>query len=159
MSHFQFEAFQALMQQITQRIDDQPLNPELEQQLNAQFPANGEIFNAIKQSCLSGIEAGALCQHSAAGIKYGRVIKPTPELNGFSVDVVEMQDVVGPHHRHPLGEIDLIMPLDENAQFDQHGAGWLVYGPDSAHCPTVTQGKALVLYLLPEGVIEFTRNQ
>ncbi|WP_369289727.1 DUF4863 family protein, partial [Ramlibacter sp.] len=27
----------------------------------------------------------------------------------------------------------------------------------SAHCPTVTAGRALVLYLLPEGQIQFTR--
>jgi hypothetical protein len=69
-----------------------------------------------------------------------------------------MQDVAGPHHRHPKGEIDLIMPLDEPAMFDGHPAGWLVYGPDSAHRPTVSGGSALVLYLLPEGAIEFTRR-
>ena len=33
----------------------------------------------------------------------------------------------------------------------------LVYPPGSAHRPTVTQGRALVLYLLPEGRIDFTR--
>jgi hypothetical protein len=55
-----------------------------------------------------------------------------------------------------LGEIDLVMPLDADAQFDGHGAGWVVYGPDSVHRPTVAQGRALVLYLLPDGAIEFT---
>ncbi|MNL76803.1 hypothetical protein D3C87_2028270 [compost metagenome] len=49
------------------------------------------------------------------------------------------------------------MPLTGDARFDGHGAGWLVYGPGSAHRPTVTQGRALVLYLLPGGAIEFTR--
>ena len=42
------------------------------------------------------------------------------------------------------------------ARFDGHGAGWVVYGPGSAHSPTVTGGRALVLYLLPQGAIEFT---
>ncbi len=51
----------------------------------------------------------------------------------------------------------MIMPLTEDARFDGHGAGWLVYGPGTAHRPTVTQGRALVLYLLPGGAIEFTR--
>jgi hypothetical protein len=74
-----------------------------------------------------------------------------------SVDVVEMESVKGPHHRHPNGEIDMIMPISPGAKFDGHGAGWLVYGPDTAHNPTVTEGKALVLYLLPGGAIEFTR--
>ena len=53
---------------------------------------------------------------------------------------------------------DLIMPLSPSAKFDGRGAGFLVYPAGSAHSPTVTGGKALVLYLLPEGAIEFTRT-
>ena len=80
-----------------------------------------------------------------------------PDLGGYSVDVVDMHDIKGPHHRHPNGEIDLIIPLSEGAKFDDHDAGWLVYEPQSAHYPTVTGGQALILYLLPQGAIEFTR--
>ena len=47
-------------------------------------------------------------------------------------------------------------PAVATARFDGHGAGWVVYGPGSAHSPTVTGGRALVLYLLPQGAIEFT---
>ena len=68
-----------------------------------------------------------------------------------------MDDVVGPHHSHPNGEIDLVMPSEGEARFDGHGAGWVVYPPGSAHHPTVSGGRALVLYLLPEGSIEFSR--
>ncbi|WP_414707995.1 DUF4863 family protein [Rhizorhapis sp.] len=50
------------------------------------------------------------------------------------------------------------MPIDAAAQFDGRGAGWKVYRPGSAHHPTVSGGKALVLYLLPEGAIEFTQT-
>ena len=50
------------------------------------------------------------------------------------------------------------MPMDgSDARFDGRPAGWLVCPPGSAHRPTVTQGRALVLYLLPEGAIHFTR--
>lgn len=69
-----------------------------------------------------------------------------------------MADLAGPHHVHPNGEIDLIMPLTAGATFDGHPAGWCVYGPGTAHRPTVAHGRALVLYLLPEGAIEFTRG-
>ena len=62
------------------------------------------------------------------------------------------------HHVHPHGEIDLIMPLTAGALFDGHPAGWCVYGPGSAHAPTVTVGRALVLYLLPQGAIQFTQS-
>jgi hypothetical protein len=56
------------------------------------------------------------------------------------------------------GEIDLVMPLSGPARFDGRGAGWVVYGPGSAHRPTVRGGKALVLYLLPGGAIDFTQE-
>ena len=44
------------------------------------------------------------------------------------------------------------------ARFDGQGAGWVVYPADSAHVPTVSGGRALVLYLLPQGAIEFTKS-
>jgi hypothetical protein len=103
------------------------------------------------------VAQGWLCDREGGGQRYGRIFKPAPELQGFSVDVVDMSDIAGPHHSHPLGEIDLIMPIDASARFDDHAAGWLVCPPGSAHHPTVTQGRALVLYLLPQGRIDFTR--
>jgi hypothetical protein len=50
------------------------------------------------------------------------------------------------------------MPLTEGAAFDGHGAGWVVYPAGSAHTPVVAGGRALVLYLLPDGAIEFTKS-
>ncbi len=158
MNDFSISEFQTLVQKVTALIKDKPLDNSLENELNSTFPANSELFKAIEAACHEGIRAGEMCQFEGGGIKYGRVIKPTPELQGCSIDLVEMSNIKGPHHRHPMGEIDMIMPQDAGAQFDNRGAGWLVYGPDSSHSPTVTHGKALVLYLLPEGAIEFTRR-
>lgn len=151
------DQFADLIASITARIQDKPLDKQLEAELNASFPSEGEVFRNVRQACEDAIAAGWMCNREAGGIKYGRVIKPGVATHGFSVDVVEMDDVKGPHHRHPNGEIDLIMPLAPAAQFDGRGAGWLVYGADSAHSPTVSGGRALVLYLLPEGAIEFTK--
>jgi hypothetical protein len=81
-----------------------------------------------------------------------------PTLAGFSVDVVDITELVGNHHRHPTGEIDLIMPVDPDAKFDGRGAGWLVYPPGSGHRPTVSAGRALILYLLPAGRIEWSQS-
>jgi hypothetical protein len=111
----------------------------------------------LSQALRTGIDEGWLCAREHGGIKYGRVIEASPETHGFSVDVVEMDDVVGPYHVHPKGEIDMIVPQTAGAVFDGHGKGWLVYGPGSGHKPTVAKGKAIVLYLLPDGEIEFTR--
>ena len=142
--------------QIAAQIQDLPLNGELETWLNREHGAGSPTFEQIKRACQSGVDAGWLCQRESGGIRYGRIFKPSTELGGFSVDVVDMHDVAGPHHAHPTGEIDLIMPLDAGAAFDGRPAGWLVYPPGSAHRPTVSKGRALVLYLLPEGRIEFT---
>jgi hypothetical protein len=151
------EAFRALIVPIVARVASKPLDQNLEADLNAAFPADGPIFGALRDACNEAIAAGWMCNREAGGIKFGRVIKPTDDTHGFSVDVVEMDDIKGPHHRHPGGEIDMIMPRTTEAKFDGRGAGWLVYGPDTAHAPTVRGGKALILYLLPQGAIEFSK--
>lgn len=143
--------------EVTASIGDTPLGPELEAKLNADFPTDGEWFKETERLCLQGCEEGWLCGREAGGIKFGRAVNAGEATHGMSVDVVEMDSVVGPHHSHPNGEIDLVMPIDNDARFDGSGAGWKVYGPGSAHCPTVSEGRALVLYLLPQGAIEFTR--
>ena len=148
------EEFQSLIQEVTGAIAGKPVDGALAAELNAKFPAGGNTLKAIRAACETGVAEGWMCENEHGGIKYGRVIK---DVDGFSVDVVHMQDVVGPHHRHPNGEIDLIMPISPDAKFDGHGAGWIMYGPDSAHKPTVSDGEAYVLYLLPGGAIEFTR--
>jgi hypothetical protein len=151
------ESFRTLIRQVTDRLRDKPLDTALQAELNHAFPAGGEIVATLFAACREAIAAGWMCNREGGGIKYGRVIKPAADLQGYSVDVVDMDSLKGPHHHHPNGEIDLIMPLDPAAKFDGCPAGWLVYGPGTAHCPTVTDGRALILYLLPQGAIEFTR--
>jgi Domain of unknown function (DUF4863) len=150
------ESFTSLVARVTALAANRPLDAALARELNASLPGSGPDVAAIAVACREGIRDGWMCQREAGGIRYGRVVKAGPATHGFSVDVVDMHDVAGPHHRHPNGEIDLVMPLDGGARFDGHGAGWVVYGPASAHRPTVTGGRALVLYLLPGGAIDFT---
>lgn len=151
------ETFTALLAPVAEAIKGRPLDGALGEFLNQTCGPQSEGFRAIEAACHAAIKAGWMCNREAGGIKFGRVVKPTPALAGFSVDVVEMGDCKGPHHRHPNGEIDMIMPLEGDARFDGAPRGWLVYGPGSAHHPTVSGGRSLVLYLLPEGAIEFTR--
>jgi hypothetical protein len=148
--------FADLITPITRWIDDRALDASLEADLNRSFAADGAQFQGVFAACRAAIAAGWMCNREGGGIKYGRVIKPGAASHGFSVDVVDMDNLAGPHHRHPEGEIDMIMPLTGAAKFDGRGAGWLVYGPGTAHRPTVSDGRALVLYLLPQGRIEFT---
>jgi hypothetical protein len=142
---------------LTAKLADRALDAGLQTWLNTEYGPTTEGYRALHTACRAGVAEGWLCDREGGGLRYGRIFKPAPELQGFSVDVVDMSDIAGPHHSHPLGEIDLIMPIDAGACFDDHAAGWLVCPPGSAHHPTVTQGRALVLYLLPQGRIDFTR--
>jgi hypothetical protein len=150
------ELFQGLVRAITQAVAGRALDEGLEAWLNQRYGPASAWYRQMSEACLDGVAAGWLCKHEAGGIKYGRVVKPSPDTAQFSVDVVDMSDVAGPHHSHPTGEIDLVMPVTPEARFDGTPAGWKVYPPGSAHRPTVTQGRALVLYLLPQGRIDFT---
>jgi hypothetical protein len=149
--------FREQISRLTAQIAGRPLDAGLDAWLNREHGASSDTYRALKASCEAGVAAGWLCDREGGGIRYGRVFKPAPDLHGFSVDVVDMKDVAGPHHMHPNGEIDLVMPIEGDAHFDGRPAGWVVCPPGSAHRPTVSQGRALVLYLLPEGKIEFTR--
>ena len=149
-------AFEGAAAEIASWLEHKPIEPSLGKALHEAFPPNGEVFSEFAALCRQGIAEGWLCNREADGIRYGRAIKPGPATYHFSVDVVEMDGCTAGHHRHPAGEVDLIVPLEAGATFDDHGAGWLVYGPNSAHAPVV-RGKAIVAYFLPGGGIEFTK--
>ena len=149
--------FKTRLAAVTAQIHHRTLDRELDLWLNKHLGVDTPTYQELKQSCLEGVAQGWLCKYEGGGLRYGRIFKPSGDLHGFSVDVVDMENVAGPHHAHPKGEIDLIMPIDSDAQFDGRSAGWLVCPPASAHRPTVSQGRALVLYLLPNGEIEFTK--
>jgi hypothetical protein len=149
--------FQTEIAQLTAQLAGRPLDAALDRWLNELHGPASASYRRLAQACRTGVAEGWLCQREGGGIRYGRIFKAAPEQHGFSVDVVDMRDIAGPHHSHPLGEIDLIMPVEGDALFDGRPAGWLVCPPGSAHRPTVSQGRALVLYLLPDGRIDFTK--
>lgn len=149
--------FQGLIAKLTGEIQGRPLDATLEAWLNATHGVGSQTWTALHAACEAGIAGGWMCQHEHGGLRYGRVLKPSPATHGFSVDVVDMDNVAGGHHRHPHGEIVLNLPVTPGARFNDRPAGWSVYEPGSAHTPTVTGGRAWVLYMLPEGAIEFTR--
>jgi len=148
--------FRAHVVTLTDQLAARALDAGLERWLNATHGPGSATYDTLAAGCEAGVRDGWLCNREGGGIRYGRIFKPAEDLHGYSVDVVDMSDIAGPHHVHPHGEIDLIVPQDGSAAtFDGHRAGWCVYGPGSAHRPTVSGGRALVLYLLPQGAIEF----
>ena len=149
------ERFGELMTPIMEAIAGQSVDRALADVLNRQFPGDSPAILAIEAACHAAIADGWMCAQGGPGRRFGRVIQHSPATKDLSVDVVDLTEIVGPLHRHPDGEICLVMPVDATAKFDGKGRGWCVYGPGSAHRPTVKGGRALVLYLLPGGKIEF----
>ena len=148
-------AFQTHINDITAWLAGRDVTPALKKDLDETFPPGSALFDGLAEACREGVRDGWLANRGDEPLKWGRIIKSTPETHGYSVDVVRMTEVAGPHHAHPQGEVDMVIPLDPSAKFDNHGAGWVVYGPESAHSPTVRGGSAIVLYLLPGGEIRF----
>jgi len=151
--------FQALLKPVTDLISGRAIDSALAEELNRRFPPGGETFDTIERACHKAIADGWMCSNGEpGGPRWGRVIEPCPETGGLSVDVVDLTDLVGSHHSHPGGEVCMIMPITAEAQFDGMPRGWCVFEPASAHNPTVSNGEALILYMLPDGKIDFTEK-
>lgn len=150
------QEFKQLMQPVIHFAAGKPVDASLARGLTDQFPPDGETFKAIEAACHEAIAAGWMCAQGGDGRRFGRIIEPSRETADLSVDVVDLTNIVGPHHRHPTGEICMVMPVTPSARFDGNPRGWCINEPGSEHRPTVTDGEALVLYMLPDGQIEFT---
>lgn len=138
-------------------IRNKPLNMELEKELNDRYGASTEGYIELRRLLRIGIEEGWACYAEIDGPDYrrGRLAKPSAETHGFSVETGMLKDVLGNYHRHPMGEINMIAPVDATACFCGHSAGWKVFPPESQHYPTVTGGKVTMLFFLPNGQIEY----
>jgi hypothetical protein len=111
------ERFAALLAPVIDVVRDRTLDDALKARLEAHLPANGEAFLAIERACHAAIAAGWMCTEGGGQRRFGRIFEPSAALGGFSVDVVDITELVGNHHRHPTGEIDMIMPVTPGARF------------------------------------------
>jgi hypothetical protein len=85
---------------LTEQLQGRPLDAELDTWLNREHGVGSATYEALAASCRTGVAEGWLADREGGGIKYGRIFKPADDLHGFSVDVVDMNDIVGPHHSH-----------------------------------------------------------
>jgi hypothetical protein len=148
-----------LLTPVVDTIADAPWDQDLAARLNAAFPAEGELFRALESLCDEGIEGGWMGLQGEDVRKGARVIEPGPETADMSVDVVQLIDFTGPHHRHPGGEVCAVMPAAPEGRFDDNPRGWAVYPSGSAHWPAGTGGRVRILFFLPDGAIEYTETE
>ena len=148
--------FGQLVQQVASFVGERNLDAALAADLNHAFGYISEMHDALGRQILAGESEGWFLSRQAGGIKFSRPVKPGREAGHFSVDVVHMAEIRGPHHIHVSGEIGVMFPLEGTPAFDGGCDAWYVYPPASDHHPTVSGGAAHILYLLPDGAIEFT---
>ena len=125
-----------------------------EAELSRRFDPASQAAATLNAELLRLFDEGLLAQRGAPPVRFGRVAKPGEPTADHSIDVVVM-DGAGPRHRHPNGEIDYCVRREGTPRFDGREPGWVVYGPDSVHVPTVAGGEMLIVYLLPAGAMEF----
>jgi hypothetical protein len=123
-------------------------------ELERRFDPRGKAALELNAELKALLEAGKVAERGALPVKYGRVAKAGEATLGFSIDVVHMNGA-GPLHRHPNGEVNYCVALDGHPTFDGEKPGWVVFPPESKHVPTVAGGTMVIVYLLPEGKIEF----
>ncbi len=152
-------ALRDLLEPVIAEIADSEWNDALAARLNARFGPEGDLFRALEACCDDGIESGWMGLQGEEVRKGARVIEPCPETRGLSVDVVQLIDFTGPHHRHPKGEVCAVMTERPDGRFDGQPRGWAAYPPGSEHWPAGTGGRVRILFFLPKGAIEYTDRE
>jgi hypothetical protein len=123
-------------------------------ELNHAFPV--QTMEALTAALLAAHAAGTLTpREGGAGIRFGRAAKPGQLPGGCSVDVVDIEGA-GAAHTHPRGEVSWCVPLSGAPTFEGVRSGWAVLAPGSSHIPTVTGGRMLIAYWLPDGALTWS---
>jgi len=115
----------------------------------------GLDVSAFEEALRRAHREGWVTPREQAGVRFGRLAKPSEATRGFSIDIVEMAGPAAGPHTHTAGEFDLSFALEGAPAFDGHPPGWLVYPSGSRHTPVVTGGRMLIAYFLPRGEIRF----
>lgn len=144
-----------LLEEVICFIGKDELNQELEARLNDVFGHETVLYKEVFRLLLVGMQEGWACYDAIGSEDYRRgplgVANEGP--HDFFLQSACLKNVKGDFHTHPLGEINLILPVDAQAKFCGAGAGWKVFAPQTSHYPTVTGGKCAFVFLLPKGEI------
>lgn len=116
----------------------------------------GEDAARLNARLAALLEEGRVAERGELPVRWGRVAKATEASLDQSIDVVVMNGA-GPRHRHPRGEVNWCVPLEGEPEFEGCGKGWVVMPPGSVHVPAVEGGLMLIVYLLPQGEMEFLK--
>jgi hypothetical protein len=150
----------ARLDEIIAFIGESELNSDLENRLNTIFGHESNVFKEIVKLLRKGTEEKWACYETIDGESYRRgplgISGERP--HEFFIQSACLNNVKGDYHKHPLGEINMIQPVDPGAEFCGSGAGWKVFAPGTSHYPTVTGGRCTFVFLLPKGEIIYYKG-
>ncbi|MGW9027743.1 DUF4863 family protein [Streptomyces sp. NPDC055722] len=145
-------------------IENLTPGPELESRLNETYGPGSSLYDDLSQMISVGVAEGWAANVEIDGSRYrrSRLLAPCERTNYFSITAVYMQGIEpyrGDYHAHPYGELNLVVPLDQDAVLAGPngwcGAGWTSPGPGSHHYPEVKGGALIALFYLPAGRISY----
>lgn len=145
-------------------VKNRTAGKELEAWLNGTYGPASELYKDVARLIKLGVEEGWAANVEVDGPKYRRslIVPPSEETLYHSITAVYMNSVApyrGDYHAHPYGEINMVVPIDPDAQLmgpsGWQGPGWTAPAPGSHHYPEVRSGALIALFYLPAGRISY----
>lgn len=139
----------------------------LEDHLNTHYGPGTPHYETLARLIKAGLDEGWVANMPIDGTRYrrSRVSAPTEATRFCSVTTVYMatvdgeDDFKGQYHAHPYGEINCVIPIDEDAQLmglnGWQGKGWTSPHAGSHHYPQCRRGGLVALFFLPAGRISY----
>jgi hypothetical protein len=116
--------------------------------LTAAWPDGAALTAALREAHADGALA---LRPASPEVSFGRLARAA-DGGGCSIDVVDISGA-GAGHTHPTGEVSWCVPLLGEPSFEGVTSGWAVLAPGSHHVPTVTGGRMLIVYWIPDGKV------
>ncbi|KAK8124225.1 hypothetical protein PG999_004143 [Apiospora kogelbergensis] len=174
----QYPSAQQFLNRCTEFFDEViNLTPgkDLEARLNKEHGPGTPYYEDLCRYIRQGLDEGWVAALEVDGKRYrrGKIAEPSEATRFFSVTAVYMDSedadadkageerpfFSGQYHKHPYGEINCVVQLDDTAQLQGmngwQGAGWTSPGPGTHHYPRVRGGRLVALFFLPAGRITY----
>ncbi|KID78594.1 uncharacterized protein G6M90_00g044150 [Metarhizium brunneum] len=145
-------------------VQDLTPGKDLEARLNKEFGPGNPFYEDFCTYIKQGLTEGWVAETEISGPNYkrGKIALPSAATRYFSITTVYMnsqEEFKGQYHRHPYGEINCVVQVDDTAELmgmqGWQGAGWTSPGPGTHHYPQVRGGALVALFFLPAGRIAY----
>ncbi|KXT08948.1 hypothetical protein AC579_10309 [Pseudocercospora musae] len=150
------------------KTDFHPSTPgkELEGRLNREYGPGNPYYEDFCKYIKQGLQEGWVATGELDGPKYrrGKIMLPSASNFYMSLTAVyfdSQTEYSGQYHKHPYGEINCVVPIDENFELEGlpegfwQGAGWTSPGPGTHHYPRARGGRGVAFFFLPSGRIAY----